>query len=134
MTIDHDTDDLQRSHWLASAGPFKCAFVGAAYSVLGAFPAAAIVALVFRFPFPFGAYEGGLRAMLGSPIAVVFYGLVGGFHLLAVLGALAGWIAYARGQRRSYRNKHREIVLFALAIDFAVVLLLSVWDKIYGPW
>ena len=72
--------------------------------------------------------------MMDSPIAVVFYGVMGGFPLLAVLGAVAGWTAHVRHKWQRNRNKHREILIFAAVIDFAAVMLLAVWDKIYGPW
>ncbi|MGE3316780.1 MAG: hypothetical protein AB7O26_16805 [Planctomycetaceae bacterium] len=134
MAIINEKREPGRPTRLSSAGPLACAAVGALYAVLGTFPVAAFVALVFRFPFPDAPYAGGVRAMLGSPIAVLIYGLAGGFYLLAVLGAVAGVIAHRRYQNRNDRNKHREIVVFAAVIDFIAVMLLAVWDKIYGPW
>jgi hypothetical protein len=130
---DHEQDSKPRI-WLSSAGALACAAVGALYAVIGVFPVAALVALVFRFPIPFVGYESGFRAMTMTPRAVLLYGLVGGFYLLAALGAIAGLIVHSGSKAGRDRNNHGEILIFAAVIDIAAVLLLSVWDKIYGPW
>ena len=59
MATINDKREPDRRNWLSSSGSMACAAVGALYAVLEAFPAAAFVALVFRFPFPLGGYEGG---------------------------------------------------------------------------
>jgi len=40
--------------------------------------------------------------MMYSPIAVIFYGIFGGFPLLAVLGGVAGWTAHVRHAWQGY--------------------------------
>ena len=134
MTATKDKREPDRRKWLSSRGPVVCAAVGALYAVLGAFPVAALLALVYRFPIPMVGYRSGIEAMVLSPIAVILYGILGGVLILAVLGAVVGWMAHGRHNRRSYRNKHREIVIAAAVIDCAAMTLLAVWDKIYGPW
>ena len=103
-------------------------------AVLGAFPVAALVALVFRFPIPFSGYGSGPEAVLPSLVAVLFYGaLFGGFLLLAVLGAVGGLIACFIGKHDGKRT-FRLTWAFALLVDLLAMLTLAVLDKIIGPW
>src|SRR5688572_23665409 len=111
----------------------KQALIGIAWALVGVFPIAALVALIFRFPIPFGAYESGLTGMLRSPIAVLFYGMLGGFPLLTVLGGLAGIAAYRTSGDDAWKRRWRTIG-FALGLDFLAVMVLAVLDKIIGPW
>src|SRR5690606_18388201 len=105
------------------------AALGAICTVVGAFPVAAFVALVYRFPFPLAGYQSGIGAMLLSPIAVAVYGiLLGGFVLRGLLGAIGGAV------RGSVEWTAETTLPAALLIDLAAILLLAVWDKIYGPW
>jgi hypothetical protein len=67
----------------------KRMFQGALISILGAFPAVGLVALVYGFPIPFSGNMQGLDAVLPSMFAVVTFGLYGGFLVLAVLGVAA---------------------------------------------
>jgi len=102
---------------------------GAICTIVGAFPVAAFVALVYRFPFPLAGYQSGVAAMLLSPIAVAVYGiLLGGFVLLGLLGAVAGAVL------GTDESPAETILPAALLIELAAMLLLAVWDKIYGPW
>lgn len=108
-------------------------FLGGACSILGAFPIAALVALCFRFPIPFSGYESGPLAVPRSLFAVLFYGVWGGFVVLAVLGALGGVLA--RRLAGGDVGKTRRFTLgFALLVDLVAVLIFSVLDKIIGPW
>lgn len=134
MTNNNQDRDSKPRFWLSSAGALFCAAAGAVYAVIGVFPVAALVALVFRFPIPFAGYKSGFDAMTMTPMAVLLYGLVGGFCLLAALGAIAGLIVHSGSKAGSERCNHGEIVIYAAMIDIAAVMLLSVWDKIYGPW
>ena len=53
---------------------------GALSAILLVFPLAAVCALLFRFPIPFGSYESGWSAVPhAGPPAVRFYGSLGGF-------------------------------------------------------
>ena len=107
--------------------------LGSLLAVLGAFPVAAVVALVFRFPIPFTGYCSGPEAVLPSLVAVLFYGCVGGFLLLAVLGAVGGLTAFLIG-RPDGKKTFRLTLAFALLVDLLATLTLAVLDKIIGPW
>jgi hypothetical protein len=106
---------------------------GAVIATIGAFPMAALVALVYRFPIPFAGEESGIKAAIVSPFAVVFYGLLGGFLVLPCLGAVAGFLAHriAEPDRKSI---FRWTVRFALVADLIAALFLALLDKIIGPW
>jgi len=106
---------------------------GIAWALLGVFPLAALAALCYRFPIPFSGYESGPMAVPRTLIAVVFYGLFGGFVVLAALGAAAGAAANLLA-RQDARLERRLVLAFALAGDLVAVLILAVLDKIIGKW
>ena len=106
---------------------------GALWAVVLAFPLAALCALVYRFPVPFGGYETGLTAVPRALRAVVFYGVLGGFPVLLVVGALGGAAAYALGRPESQHIIRLTLVFAALAA-FLGVGLLAVLDKLIGEW
>ena len=104
--------------------------MGALTAIIGTFPVAAVVALLYRFPFPLAGYSSGFGAMVRSPVAVAFYGVLsGGFIVLALLGAVIGKVFHSPDVSRK-----KTIVTLALFIDIVVMILLAMWDKIYGPW
>jgi hypothetical protein len=109
------------------------ALFGSLLAVFGAFPAAGLVALVYRFPIPFSGYESGAGAVLPSFVAVLFYGVLGGFPLLAVLGALGGLLACFIGKHDNKRI-NRLTLAFAILADLLGALTLAVLDKIIGRW
>jgi hypothetical protein len=106
---------------------------GIAWAFLGVFPLAALAALCYRFPIPFAGYESGLMAVPRSLFAVVFYGLFGGFVVLAAIGAAAGTAANLLA-RHDARRERVLTLAFALAGDLAVVMILAVLDKMIGKW
>ena len=106
---------------------------GALWTILLVFPFAALCALVFRFPVPFAAYESGWTAIPHALAAVRFYGALGGFTLLALLGALGGVAAYRMG-RPDMRRVWQCTISFAAAVAFCAVTLLATLDYIIGPW
>lgn len=114
-------------------GVRSAAWRGALWAVVLAFPLAAICALVFRFPLPFGGYASGPAAMPRALVAVVFYGVLGGFPTLMVAGALGGAAAYALRQPVVARIR-RLTVVFAGLIALLGVVLLAVLDKLIGAW
>jgi hypothetical protein len=97
-----------------------------------AFPLAAICALVYRFPVPFAGYMSGIVAVPFVLMAVVFYGILGGFPLLAAAGALGGWAAHLTGS--DPRAVRRLAVAFGAVAALLGVALLAVLDKLIGPW
>jgi hypothetical protein len=104
---------------------------GVLITILGAFPVAALVALFFRFPVPFDGYRSGISAVVPAIGAVLFYGIVGGFVVLAVLGAIAG--AGAHSISSEYKKPVTPILVgFALIADLSVTLVLAMLDKIIG--
>jgi uncharacterized membrane protein YeaQ/YmgE (transglycosylase-associated protein family) len=112
----------------------RSVLLGSLVAVAGSFPAAALVALVFRFPIPFDQIRSGPEAVLPALVAVLFYGaLFGGFLLLAALGAVGGLVACFIG-KLDVKRTLRFTLTFALLVDFLATLTLAVLDKIIGPW
>ena len=69
---------------------FNGVFVAMASTV----PLAALIALFFRFPVPFVGHMSGVAAVLPALMAVAVYGgLMGGFILVGIAGAIAGMLA-----------------------------------------
>ena len=119
------TDEPPRFSWRLMVG-------GALWSVGLSFPIGAIMALVYRFPIPFAGYRSGVDAMLPSLLAVVFYGLLGGFVALGIAGAIGGLvIGLLPGTRRN-----KNMLLFGCSAAFTTcgLFVLAILDKIIGPW
>ncbi len=106
---------------------------GAASATLLAFPLAAICAVVYRFPVPFAGYASGIDAVPYVLMGVVFYGVLGGFPLLATVGALVGWAAHRRAEPDP-RVVRRLALAFGAVAALLGVALLAVLDKLIGPW
>jgi riboflavin transporter FmnP len=106
---------------------------GAIIGVVATFPLALICALLFRFPVPFAGYMSGPRAVFPVLIAVVFYGLLGGFLIQAVMGGLGGILAehFSVTSRRDV--KKIRIMFSSIGASFGV-LVLAILDKLIGPW
>jgi hypothetical protein len=104
--------------------------LSALLTIVMAFPVAGVLALIFRFPVPFGGYVSGVSAVGPAMGGVLLYGLMGGFPLLAVLGGLAGAIL-ARGKDKL---PWKWIMLSCLLIDLVVLFVLAILDIIIGPW
>ena len=112
---------------------YTLAGFGALWSVLAAFPIAAIIALVYGFPIPFTGKLKGPAAIFPSQVAVFMYGMIGGFVVLAVLGAAGGVIA--RRLAPTDRPRARRLcLLFSLIATTACLMLLATLDLIIGPW
>ena len=111
----------------------RFAGIGAATALGAVFPVAALVALCYRFPIPFVGYESGPVAMVRSPIAVVFYGLLGGFVVIAACGAVSGAVAHQLSIP-DVAKARRITVGLAIACDFILVMILAVLDKLIGRW
>lgn len=110
--------------------------LGALVAVIGAYPVAALVAFFYRFPIPFAGYASGFEAVAPTFVAVTKYGAIGGFIVVAALGALAGvlgsYIASAVGVGRE--GSLYLLACLAVLADLPPVVLLSVLDKIIGHW
>jgi hypothetical protein len=115
-------------HWRA-----QWFVTGAVVAVLATFPLAALCALLFRFPIPFDSYRSGLTAMRPALLAVVFYGLLGGFIVQAALGGVAGLVAEHYGAHNRARTWRLCLGLAAVG-SLVGVVALAILDFIIGPW
>jgi hypothetical protein len=97
------------------------------------FPLAGLCALIYRFPIPFAGYESGLAAVPLALVAVVFYGIIGGFPALMAAGALGGAAAHGIGQPDPARVRLLTVT-FAGLFALAGVIMLAILDKLIGPW
>lgn len=111
----------------------SCAFRGGTWAIGLAFPFAAVCALLYRFPVPMAGYESGVAAMLRASLAVVFYGLLGGFPALLVIGGLGGAAAHAIGGTDTRRVQRFTLAFSAMAALLGVVVM-AVLDKLIGPY
>lgn len=112
---------------------FWAALHGAFWCVLFAFPSALLLVSVWRFPIPFAGYRSGLSHAGHVLMAVAFYGIIGGFVVLGVLGAIAGLAARALRPDDEPEQKRLTRIITA-AIALAAAILLAALDKIIGPW
>jgi len=93
---------------------------------------AAIIALVFRFPFPFEGYRTGFLAMISSPIAVLIYGVMFGGLLVPIALALP---IYAMAAHWSLGATPRARMWAAAnAGAFVSVMALATLDYMIGNW
>ncbi len=106
---------------------------GALWATALAFPLAGICALLYRFPVPFAGYETGPAAVPAALLAVLFYGLLGGFPALLAAGALGGATAYSLGRPDAQRVRRLTLTLAGLVATLGVGLL-AILDKLIGPW
>ena len=106
---------------------------GAAGAVFASFPLAAICALVFRFPIPLFGYASGFAAMFPAMMAVVFYGVLGGFPLQALLGGIGG-VAGARYGRPDESRMRKYSLLVSIFSAVPGIATLALLDYIVGPW
>jgi cytochrome c biogenesis factor len=106
--------------------------LGAVVATTAAFPSAALLALVYGFPVPLAGKLQGLDAMVPAMYAVLFYGVMGGFLVLPLLGTLAGVIA-DRSSKDASAAQFRT-VMAALAIALGCAVLLATLDLLIGPW
>ena len=106
---------------------------GALFAIVLSLPLAALCALVYRFPVPFSAYESGVAAMPRAFGAAIFYGLLGGFVVLAIAGYLSGRLAMRLGAGDAQKAA-RLTLLFSGMVAFAGVFTLAILDKLIGPW
>lgn len=110
----------------------KAFIKGAIIGIVANFPLALICALLFRFPVPFIGYMSGPRAFFPVLLAVVFYGLLGGFLIQAVMGGLGGILAEKFSVTSKKDVKKLRIIFSSIGASFAV-LVLAMLDKLIGP-
>jgi hypothetical protein len=94
----------------------RCIWIGVLSAIADSFLVAPLLALVYKFPIPFSGMERGPSAAVHSLFAVAFYGVLGGFVVLGVLGAAAGAVA----SKVAGADRHRAwklALVFGLAAE-----------------
>ncbi len=119
------------------------ALKGAVVAVVSSLLVAIFFAYVFRIPIPFWDYIGpfGKVSTYAMPvvevvkavsIAWVFYGVLGGFVVLPLIGIFTGTVI---GKKYSgSTNRNLMIMLWATGNTTIAVFILSILDFIIGPW
>ncbi len=120
MAIIRSKDRFEQVSWLYRMGRCTCAFVGAAYATVGAWPMAALAKILFGFELPAVDFSPEVQSLVDMARALFGYSLYGGFPVLAIFGAIAGWLVRARYDDQPPRRLNLEILLYALVIDFAI--------------
>jgi hypothetical protein len=116
---------------------------GAIAAVLASFLAALFLALTFRLPVPFVGMLGPMgelsplsmgltRVVTAVAVAWLFYGVLGGFVVLALVGAIAGHAAAQRSAGTA--SKNRTVIVWASLASIVPVAILSTVDYAIGPW
>lgn len=119
------------------------ALKGAAIALLASLLTAVLFAYLFRLPVPFVGYIGPfealgiydtpvLEALQGIVVAWVFYGVLGGFVIVPLCGALTGVAIGAKFAASDKKN--RLLVLWSGLAGVVPVFILSILDLIIGPW
>lgn len=116
-----------------NTGALKAACLGAVAAVVLAPPAAAIVAIVYRFPVPMGEYARGFDGAGTAALASLFYLLFGGVLVVGILGAAVGFIA-ARSTGRDTRRALRRTLGAAAVVALLGATALSVLEFVIGAW
>jgi hypothetical protein len=105
----------------------RAAIHGAVSAIVLSFPAAAFMALCYRFPAPFaGKQYGGPDAVADTPFTVIAYGVfLLGFLPLGAMGAACG-IAVARfSSGLTVRGMLPRIYATTFLLDLVVALLMA---------
>ena len=77
--------------------------------------------------------KSGLAAVPRASLAVVFYGLLGGFPALFVVGGLGGVAAHAIGNPGMPRIRRLTLACSAMTALLGVIFM-AVLDKLIGPY
>jgi hypothetical protein len=105
--------------------------MGIFWTLFLAIPMAGLIALVYRFPVPLSGYVSGFVGMFLAMLGAIFYFLMGGFLVLPLLGALAGWSAHNIAAKRQ-ADPQKLIVAFSAVAAFCAAFPLAILDKILG--
>ncbi len=99
---------------------------------------------VSPFPIPLGGYIGpasdvGINysnfsdILVAVSVAWMFYGIIGGFVVLAMGGAAASHLAFHESINRG-NNEKKVLVVLAACVSFLGCGTLAILDYIIGPW
>ncbi|EKE25756.1 MAG: hypothetical protein ACD_5C00042G0001 [uncultured bacterium] len=105
---------------------------GILFTIIFSFPSAAVLVSLFRFPIPFDEYATGFSYAVPAMLGVIFYGILGGFIVLAALGALAGHISIKMGSDELEIKK--LTIMFSAIFAFMAAFILSILDYVIGPF
>ena len=111
----------------------RSAITGAITALVSMFPVAFLLALFWKFPLPLSGYARGYEGAVLTPLAVVFYGLFGGFIVVPGLGALTGALAFQMAQGDISKSRRLSIT-FGVLCAITGGVFINVLDKIIGPW
>ncbi|QIS03709.1 hypothetical protein F5X71_16495 [Nocardia brasiliensis] len=107
--------------------------LGAVAAVLLAPVAAALTALVYRFPVPMAGYARGFGGVGDAALGSLFYLILGGGPVLAALGAVGGVVA-ARVAGPDRRRARVLTLLVAAAVALLAAVALAVLEFFIGAW
>jgi len=103
---------------------------------------AVLFAFFFRLPIPMGGVIGPLGEYNSNDNIVeilkmvitawVFYGLFGGFILIALFGSIAGYLAGKFSD--ASKSEYMTILKYSFIAGLMPVLFISTLDLIIGPW
>ncbi|MBF6134668.1 hypothetical protein IU501_16860 [Nocardia otitidiscaviarum] len=116
-----------------SAPVGKEALVGALAAVAAAPVAAAIVAVLYRFPIPLTGYADGFGGAIPAALGSLFYLVLGGAPVLGLLGAVGG-VAAARLAGPDIRRARRLTLLLAGTIALFGAIALASLELFIGAW
>ena len=115
---------------------------GIAFTAFSSLLIALIFAFIFRLPIPmggvigpFGDYSSNgniLEILTMVIIAWVFYGIFGGFIVIAIFGSIAGHLA--RKFSGTNKSENMTILKCSFIAGLIPVLFISTLDLIIGPW
>lgn len=119
------------------------AMKGAIIAATSSLIVAILFAYIFRIPIPMGGIIGPLGEISSYGLDVVdviksvfvawvFYGILGGFIIVPIFGAITGVIVGWKYSESSRKN--RMIVTWSSIAGATPVFLLSTLDYIIGPW
>ena len=119
------------------------ALKGVAAAMLSSLLVALLFAYTFRLPVPLAGYIGpfgdlntyghGVMDIIQSVlVAWLFYGIFGGFIIIALSGTVMGLLIGSRYAGSD--GKSRVIILWSAAAGSIPVFILAVLDYLIGPW
>ncbi|PXX71366.1 hypothetical protein DFR70_101788 [Nocardia tenerifensis] len=112
---------------------WKAALVAAGAAIALAPPAAALVAVIYRFPVPLSGYVSGFAGAGTAAVASLFYLVLGGAPLLGILAGAAGFAA-ARSAKGDTRRLWRRTFAAAACVALLSAVALAVLEFFIGPW
>ncbi|WP_378740718.1 hypothetical protein [Nocardia brasiliensis] len=111
----------------------KAAIGGAVGAVVLVPLAAAIVAVVYRFPVPLAGYARGFGGAGSAALGSLFYLVLGGAPVVAILGAAGGFVVARSAGHDTGRVRGRVLVV-AAAVALLAAVTLAVLEFFIGPW